>query len=206
MSEEEELYGTPDFSRVGLIDDNLIDDARQRLDGLMATVEEEMEMRGIPQPPRPTTHPQSLADTDITTLTNSEVASLYTQYVAYSTYIGDELARIEGIEESAKKMLKDTLAELKDAQFARGVKGAEATAAAMKDPVYQALDQEHMKFFFMKAILKRRYTGYVAQAAALSRTIELRKLDFEQTRRDGNVGFRANPVGRGFGAPKPKRP
>lgn len=192
---------TPDFSRVGIIDEGRIGVARERIDTLMKSVEAELEARGIPEPPRPKTHPLSLADIDITLLTGNQLANLYTQYVAYAAYIGDEVAKIEGLEESAKKMLREVLAELKDAQFTRGMKGAEATSAATKDPVYKDLDMEHMKLFFMKAIMKRRYKGYVTQAAALSRTIELRKLDFEQTRRDGNLGFPGKQgAPRGFGS------
>lgn len=203
--EEDEVLMPPDFSRVGIIDEDDIGEARGRIDALMRSVQAELDARGIPEPPRPKAHPASLADVDITLLTGNQLANLYTQYVAYAAYIGDEVAKIEGLEESAKKMLRETLAELKDAQFAKGLKGAEATAAATKDVLYKDLDMEHMKLFFMKAIMKRRYKGYITQAAALSRTIELRKLDFEQTRRDGNIGFsgkRGAP--RGFGAPNTK--
>lgn len=181
---------TPDFSRVGLIDEEeVVVSAKERIDTILADVEEELDRRGIPTPPRPSAHPKPLADTDITLLTNADISSLYTQYVAYACYIGDELAKIEGLEEGAKRMLRDLLANLKDAHFNAGLKGAEATSAAMKDPLYSGLDLEHNKLFFMKAILKRRYRGYITQAAALSRSIELRKLDFEQTRRDGNLGY-----------------
>lgn len=185
---------------MGIIDEQNIDDAKSKIDAMLRNVTAELNARGIPEPPRPKNHPEPLADLDITAMTNVQVSSLYTQYVAYAAYIGDELAKIEGLEESAKKLLKDTLAELKDAQFARGVKGAEATAAAMRDPLYRELDTEHAKLFFMKAIMKRRYKGYITQAAALSRTIELRKLDFEQTRRDSNLGVAGKTASpKGFG-------
>lgn len=200
----EDAHG-PDFSRMGTISQRKVEEAKERVNEMLAAVTEELERRGIPEPPRPNSHPKSLADTDITAMTNAEVANLYSQYVAYSSYIGDELAKIEGLEEMAKKLLRDTLAELKDAQFTKGVKGAEATAAATKDGLYRALDMEHMKLFFMKAIMKRRYKGYISNAAALSRTIELRKLDYESIRRDGNVGLGNNkrPAPRGFGPATP---
>lgn len=190
----------PDFSRMGAIDEKKLTDAKERIDRMLQEVEETLESRGVLEPPRPEGHPEPLANLDITALTNDQVASLYTQYVAYASYIGDELAKIEGLEEMAKKLLKDTLAELKDALFAKGIKGAEATSAAMKDEVYRELDMEHAKLFFMKAIMKRRYKGYVTQAAALSRTVELRKLDFEQLRRNDNLGRGKPPPG--FGAPR----
>jgi hypothetical protein len=196
-------YDTPDFSRVGLVDESEIFHAQEQVDQLLHGVEAELVRRGIPHPPRPEGHPAPLADLDITLKTNGELASLYTQYVAYGAYIGDELAKIEGLEAHAKKMLKETLANLKDAQFVKGVKGPEATARALKDPIYNSLDMAHLRLFFMKAILTRRYQGYTAQAAALSRTIELRKLDFEQSRRDGNLGYPGKQgAPRGFGAPR----
>lgn len=193
---------TPDFSRIGAIPDSNVARSKQYIEDLHAAVRQELDARGIPEPVKPSSHPRSLADTDIASLTNSEVASLYSQYVAYAAYIGDELAQIEGLEELAKKILRETLGSIKDSLYASGIKGAAATAAATKDALYQELDMEHAKLFFMKAIMKRRYRGYVSMAAALSRTVELRKLDFEQSRRDGNLGFgpkRATPVTFGSG-------
>jgi hypothetical protein len=196
---------TPDFTRVGLIDERRVLSAREMVENLMAEVEEDLARRGILNPPRPEAHPEPLANLDSTKLTNADLASLYTQYVAYSSYIGDELAKIEGLEEAAKRLLRDTLMQLKHAQFLRNVKGPQATAAAMQDPMYQELDIEHSKLFFMRAIMKRRYDGYVAQAAALSRTVELRKLDFEQTRRDTSIGHGKRPnFPSGFGSPSSK--
>lgn len=194
----------PDFSRMGAISEKKVQEAKAKIDKMLAEVEAELEARGIPEPPRPTNHPRSMADTDVTTMTNAEVANLHTQYVAYSSYIGDELAKIEGLEEMAKKLLRDTLAELKDALFAKGTKGAEATAAATRDGLYRALDMEHMKLFFMRAIMSRRYRGYISTAAALSRTVELRKLDYESTRRDTNLGLghKRPSTPQGFGPKK----
>lgn len=200
-NEEFNLEHGPDFSRMGTISEKKIEEAKHRVDDMLTQVKADLDRRGIPEPIRPKNHPKSLADVELAELTNAEVASLYSQYVAYSAYIGDELAQIEGMEEMAKKLLKDTLGELKDALFAKKMKGPEATAAAMKDELYRALDMEHAKLFFMKAIMKRRYRGYIQQAAALSRTVELRKLDFEQNRRDGNLGLGGKrPAPRGFGA------
>lgn len=208
MSEEDDEQdvggGGLDLDRLPIIDGGKAREAKERIDSLLADVQMELEARGIPEPLKPKNHPQPLADMDIAALTNAQIGGLYAQYVAYASYIGDELAQIEGLEEAAKKHLRDTLAELKDAAFVRGLKGAEATSAAMKDELYRSLDLEHMKLFFMKAIMKRRYRGYTSQAAALSRTIELRKLDFEQTRRDGNIGFggKRPATPSGFGAKK----
>lgn len=192
------------LGRTPIIDEGKVRHAKEKIDSLLRDVEADLVRRGIPEPPRPKNHPAELADMDTALLTNADLGSLYTQYVAYASYIGDELAKIEGMEESAKKLLRDTLAELKDAAFTRDLKGAEATSAALKDELYRALDLEHMRLFFMKAIMKRRYRGYVSKAAALSRTIELRKLDFEQVRRDGNVGFgnKRPATPGGFGAKK----
>lgn len=196
----------PDFSRMGTISEKKVAEAKKRVSDMLEQVKMELDRRGIPEPVKPSNHPKSLADVDLAALTNAEVSSLYSQYVAYSSYIGDELAQIEGMEEMAKKILRDTLGTLKDSLFAKGIKGAEATAAATKDALYQALDMEHAKLFFMKAIMKRRYRGYISQAAALSRTVELRKLDFEQTRRDGNLGFGGKrPAPRNFGPPGSKK-
>lgn len=189
----------PDFSRVGVVDEEELVDAKDLVDNLLHDIQLGLEERGVPAPAKPRTEAAPLADIDITKLTNNELATIYTQYVAYTAYIGDQLAQVEGQEECTKKLLKDTLANLKNALFAKGHKGPEATAAAIRDPLYVGLDKEHAKLFFIKALTKRRYDGFVAQAAALSRCIELRKLDFEQARRDGNTGYASRPTPRGFG-------
>jgi hypothetical protein len=202
--EEEAQPGGLNLGRTPIIDEGKVRHAKEKIDNILRDVEADLLRRGIPEPPRPKNHPAELADMDTALLTNADLGSLYTQYVAYASYIGDELAKIEGMEESAKKLLRDTLAELKEAAFVRGLKGPEATSAAISDELYRALDLEHMRLFFMKAIMKRRYRGYVSKAAALSRTIELRKLDFEQVRRDGNIGFggKRPATPGGFGAGK----
>lgn len=197
----DDYFQSPDFSRVGIIDEDDVMSAKEKIDDLLNYVKADLKTRGIPDPARPSSEPVPLADTDVTLLTNNEVAGLYTQYVAFTAYIGDELAQTEGLEECTKKLLKDTLAKLKEAQHVKGLKGAEATAAAMVDPLFQDLSMEHMKLFFIKAVLKRRYDGFVAQAAALSRCIELRKLDAEHNRRENNFGYagkKASP--KGFGS------
>jgi len=188
-----------DLSKVGFVDPKAVISGQQRIENILDIAEGELARRGIPESPRPKNVPAVLADTDITTLSNNQLANLYMQYVAYGAYLGNELAKIEVMEAAAQKLLKDTLVELKDACISKGVKGTEATASALRDPIYKEIDFEHLKLFFMKAILKRRARGYSTQAAVLSRTIELRKLDFEQSRRDTNIGLAKKG---GFGAPK----
>lgn len=171
---------------------------------LLEDAEEALRELGIPEMPKPKNQPPPLADLDITLLTNLELAGLHSQYVSYAVYMGEELAKIEAQEDNAKRILKDHAAMLKDQFLAAGKKGPEIQAAVLENEDYKALDLEHQKLFFMKSILKRRYSGFVKQAATLSRNIELRKLDFEQTLRTSNIGKRAAP--RGFGAPAAQKP
>lgn len=208
-NEDEEEYvdgqAPLDLSRVGAISEKSVNEAQAKIFAMLDDAKNELTRRGILDMPKPKNHPLPLADMNVNDLTNSEVAGLYTQYVAYASYIGDELAEIECLEEAAKRMLRETLGKLKDAQFAKGLKGAEATAASISDPFYQELDFEHLRFLFMKNIMKRRYRHYTSQASALSRTVELRKLDFESQRRDINIGRGRPPAAKmpaptGFGA------
>lgn len=157
---------------------------------------------GIPEMPRPKNQPTPLADLDITALTNLELSALHAQYVSFAVYMGEQLAKIEAQEDNTKRAVKDHAAMLKDQLAASGKKGPEIMAGVLEDEDYKALDLEHQKLFFMKSILKRRYSGFVKQGATLSRNIELRKLDFEQTLRASNIGKRAAP--RGFGTPPAK--
>lgn len=192
MNNEDEEYvddqAPLDLSRVGAISEKGITAAQARITAMLDEAKNELARRGIMDMPRPKNHPEPLADMNVNDLTNSQVAGLYTQYVAYASYIGDELAEIECLEEAAKRILRETLGKLKDSHFAKGMKGAEVTAAATSDPFYMELDFEHLRLLFMKNIMKRRYRHYTSQASALSRTVELRKLDFESQRRDSNIG------------------
>lgn len=196
-----------DVSRQGIIHEDEVDARRLRTERLLEDVMGELENRGIPPVPRPSGHPTPLSEVDIVTLTNDGLTTLYAQYAAYSSYIGDQLAQIEGAEEDAKKNLRETIAHVKDALFAKGKKGAEVTSAALNDPLVEELSLMHMKYFFMKAIMKRRYKSYITQGAALSRSIELRKLDMEMTRRVGNLGHSGRrppiPTPGGFGTKNP---
>lgn len=204
MNEDEEEFvdGQSPLSlgRIGTISEKGVSSAQEMIQGMLTEAKDEMKARGILDAPRPKNHPEPLADLDINSLTNQEVASLYTKYVGYSSYIGDELAEVECLEHAAKKLLRETLGELKDAQFVKGVKGAEATTAAMKNPLYKELELEHTRLYFMTTIMKRKYSHYVQQAKALSRTVELRKLDFENHRRDSNIGRGKTPSPTGFGS------
>ncbi len=205
MNNEDEEYvddqSPLDLGRMGAISEKGISAAQARITNMLDEAKNELARRGIMDMPRPKNHPEPLADMNVNDLTNSQVAGLYTQYVAYASYIGDELAEIECLEEAAKRILRETLGKLKDAHFAKGtMKGAEVTAAAISDPFYQELDFEHLRLLFMKNIMKRRYRHYTSQASALSRTVELRKLDFESQRRDSNIGRGRPPGPTGFGA------
>jgi hypothetical protein len=191
-------------SRVGIVPEKDLDARRNRTANMLETVKQELLDRGIPEVPRPVGHPKSLAEVDITLLTNDELATLYAQYAAYSSYIGDQLAQIEAEEADAKNNVRETAAMVKDALFAKGKKGTEVSAAAASDPLVLELNALWLKLLFMKSIMKRRYKSYITQGAALSRSIELRKLDMEQTRRTGNLGRRpAIPTPGGFGAKQP---
>lgn len=165
---------------------------------LMDEVEAALREMDIPEMPRPKNQPTPLADIDITLLTNLELSSLHAQYVSYAVYMGEQLAKVEALEDHAKRMVKEHAAVLKDQFTAAGKKGPEIMAAVLADEDYKALDLEHQKLFFMHSILKRRYSGFVKQASVISRSIELRKLEFEQQLRSNNVGKR--PAPRGFGS------
>lgn len=195
---------------MSVISERAVSEGQSRIYRMLADVKAEIAKRGIHDAPRPANHPRALADMDMNLLTNDELANLYTQYVAYASYIGDELSEVECLELAAKKLLKETLGELKDAEYVKGLKGGEATNAAIKNPLYKELDLEHTTLFFMLSIMKRKYTHYVKQAAALSRNVEVRKLDFENQRRDNNLrrgGQIKQPAPTGFGPKQmgPKR-
>lgn len=153
---------------------------------------EEMQHRagqlGLPEYPKPTNTPDPLSDVDIEALANRELEQLMATYTAWATYIMPKLAETEAAYKISASNLKAVAADLKVHLFKDGVPKSEVGARVLDSPVYMEYELEHLKLFATKEILEAHYNAYSKQAAVLSRIVELRKLEYEQTLRQQSIG------------------
>ena len=130
------------------------------------------------------------------------MAELYIQYVGFAVHINTRVAEIECLEKSASAELKKTKGRIENALRAGGSKVSEIKSELEVHPVYVDAVVEYNKLYFMRQLVRSYYEVYNKQASAISRVIELRKLEFEQLRREDNL---AKPSPRPKGAARPLR-
>lgn len=182
------LRGTPVVSK---------DKARRAQEAfeILGEVQEMVRKMGLPPYPKPEAAPTPLCELEMEALSNQEVAAQMVNYIAYAQYVSTKLAEAEAAYKISEVNLKQIAANLKVALFSDGVAKAEVSARIQDSSEYQKYEQEHLKLFATKSILSAYYKSYSRQAAALSRVVELRKLEFEQEHRANNVNSHKRPGG-----------
>jgi len=150
-------------------------------------VEAQVEAKGLTKFPRPTGEPADLTQIDVTSMSNNELGQHFIRYTAYAQYVFGDLANIEAAYKVGAASLKLIEANLKSKLFAKDIPKVEIPALVREDPVRVEYELELLRLFAMKEILEARYKAYQRSADALSRIIELRKLDFDQSMRDANI-------------------
>jgi hypothetical protein len=143
---------------------------------------------GLEEYPKPDSQPRPLADIpNIEALQNAELGGLYAHYVAYAQFVGAKLAETEAAYKIATNVLKQIVAEVQSKLFSQEVPKSEIPARVRDNPVYKRFDSELVKLYATKTILAAHHRAYDKQAAALSRIISLRELEFQQTIREGGI-------------------
>ena len=165
-------------------------------------VEAKLAKKGFQTFPKPSGELDALADIDVNSLTNDELAALYSKYVAYQAYLSTEVARAGVQKSAADRNLKQVTAKLKSAFHAKGIKEKEIVERVRLHPLYIEFDSEYARAKYMHTILEAYDRSYGKQASGLSRCIEIRKIELQQMARDGNIG-RKGPGGAGFGKGPP---
>lgn len=161
---------------------------RSAFDAIEDTKREMREM-GLDDYPKPKTSPVALSEVgDIDALTNAQLGGLYVRYVAHAQFIGARLAETVAGYKIAVSNLKHLQAELSATMFSQEVPKGEIAARVRENPLYKEFDGELVKMFAMKTLLEAHHRAYDKQAAALSRVISLRELEFQQTLRQGGIG------------------
>jgi hypothetical protein len=176
-----------DLSKTAITDRESEEELRSAFDIIEETKEKMSEM-GLEEYPRPRNAPKALAEIDdIDSLTNSQLGALYVQYVAYSQFISAKLSETIAGYRIAANNLKHLHANIASTLYAKEVPKAEVPARVKEDPLYKQYDAELVKFFAMKTLLEAHHRAYDKQAAALSRMISLRELEFQQSLRQDNI-------------------
>jgi hypothetical protein len=177
-----------DLSQAGIVDDAKLQKRAKSIYGLLDDLKCRLqEDLGVEEMPSPSSQPPALAELNVEQLGNRELGGLYTQYVAHAVFLNGRLAEINALERAAKGNLKRTIAEIKNELRSKGVKEAEVVARVEVHPVYEEFAIEALKLFMMKELVEAYQKAYKDMAAALSRNITLRELEFEQIRREDNI-------------------
>lgn len=183
-----DLRGTPVASKSAK-------ETAQKAFDVLAEIQEQVAMMGLPDYPKPTNAPRPLSDIDVGSLSNRELETQMTSYVAYAMYVMPKVAEAEASYKIAVANLKKITANLKVGLFKDKTSKAEIDARVTDSPEYQEYELETLKLFAIKEILDSHYKAYSKQASALSRVIELRKLEYEQAVREASVGKYRRPAG-----------
>jgi hypothetical protein len=155
---------------------------------VLENVKAELARMGLQEYPTPSSVPPSLLDIgDIDTLPNASLGNLYTQYVAYAQFIGARLAEAEARYKLSVNALKHLAAEMSAQMIAEEVPKGEVKDRVRDAPLYKELDCDLVTRAATKILLEAHKHAYDKQAAALSRVIALRELEFQQSLRQDNM-------------------
>jgi hypothetical protein len=177
-----------DLNKTAVVTDDVEDAAAQafvRIDEIKAHIQDVVGLKAYPKPDE---HPPGLVDIDINSMTNPELGTVYAKYVAFQAYLSTEVAEAEIRKDAASRNLKQVDAEIRNQLHAKGTKDSQIVSLSRTHPLYREYDVEYAKCRYIYVILAAYYKAYEKQAAALSRVVELRKLEFEQNMRESSVG------------------
>ncbi len=174
---------------------------------ILADIQEQVYLMGIPEYPKPKHTPEAIADVDLSAMSNRELEQLLSQYTAWTAYIGTKLAEAEVAVKAADAAMKAVVASLKASLLKDGTPKAEIDAKVRTSPQFIEYDLEYLKLYAMREILDAHNRAYSKSAQAVSRNIELRKLEYEQEQRQNNVsGFKKQWANQHRPAGSMKRP
>jgi len=159
---------------------------------ILEEVQQDARDMGLEDYPKPAGTPPPLSNLDPENLQNRDLEVYYTAYVAYAQYIGPKVAAAEAAYKISTSNLARIAANLEAEMHKDEVPKAEIKARVKTHPHWEEQELEHLKLFATKTILEAHYKAYSNQAKALSRIIELRKLEFESQVRGDSIG-RARP-------------
>lgn len=174
---------------------------------ILEDIQEQMAGMGLTEYPKPKTTPEPLGDLDLSAMENRELEGLMAKYTGYAAYVGTKLAEAEVAYKVSTAAMKAVSASLKVSLYKDGSPKTEIDAKIQVAPEYIEYELEHLKLYATKEILDAHYKAYSRSAQAVSRTIEVRKLEYEQDARQHSVGgFKGRPSTGGLPARGIRRP
>lgn len=174
---------------------------------ILQEVQEDVERMGLPEYPKPQGSPPPLGNLNPEELTNRDLEIYYTSYVSYAMYIAPKLAVAESSYKISSSNLSHIKANIEAQLYAASVPKSEVKTQVLNSPIWQEQELEHLKLFATKTILEAHYKAYSKQAQALSRIVELRKLEFEAEQRSNGIGGFKRSTARPMGSfARPTRP
>jgi hypothetical protein len=179
---------TPNFSKVPIGQKGAADARRKTATEIVDQAREALTNLGLEEYPKPSSTPRPLAEIDeADSLTNTELGILYAQYIAYAQYVGAKLAEVTVMYKIATGALKTLSAELSTQLASKNVPKSEIGAQVRASVAFQEGEDEVLKFYALKAMIEAVHRAYDKQAAAISRIISLRELEFNSTIRGENL-------------------
>lgn len=170
--------------------------ARGRVDtalDILAQAQAEVAAMGIHDAPRPDEAPPTLGDLDLEAIDNRGLGALYLKYVAYAAFLSPKIAATTAAYKVSAANMKRVAANISTELVAREVPKAEIRALIQEHPLYVEQELDHLKLYATMVILESHYKSYGQMAKALSRIVELRKLEFEETLRSAGINNHKRP-------------
>lgn len=167
----------------------------EEMQDLVTQVENDLRNRGIPDYPQPKEVPEALSEIDIEKLSNNALGALHIKYTGYAVFFNTELAKIKAREKVAKRNFQHITAQIKAQLLGKqGMTKDEIASAVRMHPEYDKYEVALLSLSIQKLIIESVYRAYQLQAQALSRNVELRKLEMEQQKRSSTIqGYKNLP-------------
>lgn len=136
---------------------------------------------------QPSKSPADLSQLDVNQLSNADLSTIYSQYTAYAAYLMTQASKTKSMLTMAKSNLTRLGAQIKADLYSKNVPKDEIAVAVKTDGLYQDAELEYHKQHIMNQIISAYYRAYDMQSKALSRVVEIRKMEFQQGQRDHHI-------------------
>lgn len=147
-----------------------------------------MHASGIPEmsPPRGEP-PVSLTDVDTASMSLRDLENLFIKYTGYAQFISTIAAERVAALNAEQTRLKSAKARIAKMLMEEGVTKADIAAARDAHPDVEDISISILRTRTERDMVEAARKAFSGQAAALSRIVEIRKLEYEQGSRQGTL-------------------
>lgn len=190
MTKTLKLKGAP------IVNPKLLEERKSKGAEVLAQVKLAMEEFGVtPETMEPPPDPSGMNNFETFTLTG--LAELHTRLVNFAAYLEKKHAEAQVIVDGQKRAVKAFFDETSLKLTADGTPKTEHGFRIRTTDVYKTLDADLFHVEAVWRLTKARLNGISSQASAISRLITARQAELEAGTRNGNLGKRRGPFGRG---------